>query len=231
MDNRYIPITSWAEEDRPREKLLTKGVFSLSINELIAILLRSGSGGVSALDLARRILGDCGNDLNQLARLSIDELMGRYKGMGIAKAASIVAAMELGRRRMLEGMADAPLLTTSRDVYNYLRPRLGDLDHEEFWIVALMGGGRVKGSERLFSGGWNLTSVDVRMIFRRLLELKVVAFVIAHNHPSGNLVPSRQDVDLTSKIKEAGRLLDITLLDHVIVSMNGYYSFADEGAL
>lgn len=231
MENKYIPIHSWAEDERPREKLMAKGVWALSINELIAILLRSGSGGESALDLARKILGDCGNDLNRLAQVGVEELADSYRGMGIAKAASIVAAMELGRRRMLSSIGDTPVLTTSRDMYNYLRPRMGDLDHEEFWIVFLNGGCRVKGCERLFSGGWDVTSVDVRMIFRRLLELKASAFVIAHNHPSGNMCPSRQDLDLTRKIQKAGQLLDLSLLDHIIVSMDNYYSFADENML
>ena len=231
MGDNYIPIRSWAEDDRPREMLLAKGVAALSTNELLAILLRSGSGGESALDLARRILNDCDNDLNRLARLSADDLTRRYKGMGIAKAASVIAAVEIGRRRALAEAGETPVLNTSRDIYNYLRPRMGDLDHEEFWLVALGGGCRLKGCERLFSGGWDGTIIDVRVVFRRVLELKASAIVVAHNHPSGSASPSRQDEALTKKVKEAGRLLDVALLDHLIVCASGYYSFADEGLL
>ena len=183
------------------------------------------------MDLARRILADCGNDLNRLARLSLDELSSRYKGMGLAKAAAVVAAMELGRRRALAEAGESPVLNTSLDIYNYLRPRMSDLDHEEFWVVLLSGGCRVKGCERLFSGGWDGTMIDVRMLFRRVLESRASAIVIAHNHPSGNLRPSPQDMALTKKVREAGKLLDINLLDHLIVCLGGYYSFADEGTL
>lgn len=231
MENEYIPISSWSEDDRPREKMAVKGAAALSTNELLAILLRSGSGGESALDLARRILADCGNDLNRLARLSLDELSSRYKGMGLAKAAAVIAAMELGRRRALAEAGESPVLNTSLDIYNYLRPRMSDLDHEEFWVVLLSGGCRVKGCERLFSGGWDGTMIDVRMLFRRVLESRASAIVIAHNHPSGNLRPSPQDMALTKKVREAGKLLDINLLDHLIVCLGGYYSFADEGTL
>lgn len=231
MGNEYIPISSWSEDDRPREKMAVKGAAALSTNELLAILLRSGSGGESALDLARRILADCGNDLNRLARLSLDELSSRYKGMGLAKAAAVIAAMELGRRRALAETGESPVLNTSLDIYNYLRPRMSDLDHEEFWVVLLSGGCRVKGCERLFSGGWDGTMIDVRMLFRRVLESRASAIVIAHNHPSGNLRPSPQDMALTKKVREAGKLLDINLLDHLIVCLGGYYSFADEGTL
>lgn len=231
MADKYIPISSWAEDDRPREKMAVKGAAALSTNELLAILLRSGSGGESALDLARRILNDCGNDLNRLARLGLDDLAAHYKGMGIAKAAAVIAAMELGRRRALAEAGEMPLLSTSLDIYNYLRPRMGDLDHEEFWVVLLSGGCRVKGCERLFSGGWEGTLIDVRMLFRRVLESKASSIVIAHNHPSGNLLPSPQDVALTKKVRSASQLLDVRLLDHLIVCVNGYYSFADEGTL
>lgn len=231
MEGKYIPISSWAEDDRPREKLAAHGPSALSTNELLAILLRSGSGGESALELARRILADCGNDLNGLARMGLDDLSGRYKGMGLAKAAAVVAAMELGRRRALAEAGVLPVLNTSLDIYNYLRPRLGDLDHEEFWVVLLAGGCRVKGCECLFSGGWDGTVIDVRMLFRRVLELKASAVVIAHNHPSGTLRPSAQDIALTRKVREAARLLDVALLDHLIVCAGGYYSFADEGEL
>ena len=231
MADNYIPISSWAEDDKPREKMLLKGVASLSVNELLAILLRSGSGGESALDLARRILADSNNDLNLLARLSVSDFMSRYKGVGIAKAASIIAAMELGRRRALSTVREEPMLTTSRDLYDYLQPLIGDLDHEEFWVMTLSSACRIKSCERLFSGGIESTIIDIRMVFRKVLESKACSVVIAHNHPSGNDRPSAQDIVLTKKVRDAGKVLDIVLLDHIIVCPDRYYSFADSGAL
>ena len=213
MVGNYIPISSWAEDDKPREKMLLKGVAALSTNELLAILIRSGSGGESALDLSRRILTDASNDLNVLARLSVSDFMNRYKGVGMAKAASIIAAMELGRRRALSTAREEPALTTSRDLYDYLQPLIGDLDHEEFWVVTLSSACRIKSCDRLFSGG---------------IESSIV---IAHNHPSGNDRPSFHDITLTKKVQEAGRVLDITLLDHIVVCPDRYYSFADNGML
>ncbi|RHR77658.1 DNA repair protein RadC [Odoribacter sp. AF15-53] len=231
MADNYIPISSWAEDDKPREKMLLKGVASLSVNELLAILLRSGSGGESALDLARRILADSNNDLNLLARLSVSDFMSRYKGVGMAKAASIIAAMELGRRRALSTVREEPMLTTSRDLYDYLQPLIGDLDHEEFWVMTLSSACRIKSCERLFSGGIESTIIDIRMVFRKVLESKACSVVIAHNHPSGNDRPSAQDIVLTKKVREAGKVLDIVLLDHIIVCPDRYYSFADSGML
>ena len=222
MVGNYSPISSWSEDDKPREKMLLKGVAALSTNELLAILIRSGSGGESALDLSRRILTDASNDLNVLARLSVSDFMNRYKGVGMAKAASIIAAMELGRRRAL---------TTSRDLYDYLQPLIGDLDHEEFWVVTLSSACRIKSCDRLFSGGIESTIIDIRMIFRKVLESKACSIVIAHNHPSGNDRPSFHDITLTKKVQEAGRVLDITLLDHIVVCPDRYYSFADNGML
>ena len=231
MADNYIPISSWAEDDKPREKMLLKGVASLSVNELLAILLRSGSGGESALDLARRILADSNNDLNLLARLSVSDFMSRYKGVGMAKAASIIAAMELGRRRALSTVREEPMLTTSRDLYDYLQPLIGDLDHEEFWVMTLSSACRIKSCERLFSVGIESTIIDIRMVFRKVLESKACSVVIAHNHPSGNDRPSAQDIVLTKKVREAGKVLDIVLLDHIIVCPDRYYSFADSGML
>lgn len=231
MADNYIPISSWAEDDKPREKMLSKGVASLSVNELLAILLRSGSGGESALDLARRIFADSNNDLNLLARLSVSDFMSRYKGVGMAKAASIIAAMELGRRRALSTAREEPMLTTSRDLYDYLQPLIGDLDHEEFWVMTLSSACRIKSCERLFSGGIESTIIDIRMVFRKVLESKACSIVIAHNHPSGSERPSAQDIVLTKKVREAGKVLDIVLLDHIIVCSDHYYSFADNGTL
>ena len=231
MTGNYIPISSWAEDDKPREKMLSKGVTALSTNELLAILIRSGSGGESALDLSRRILTDASNDLNTLARLSVSDFMNRYKGVGMAKAASIIAAMELGRRRALSTAREEPALTTSRDLYDYLQPLIGDLDHEEFWVIYLTHSNQVKGCECLSSGGMDGTVIDVRLLFRGALDMKATYIVIAHNHPGGSLVPSTYDELITRKIYEGGQLLDIKLYDHIIVGENAYYSFADEGKL
>ena len=231
MSKQYTPISSWAEDDKPREKLQAKGVSVLSTNELLAILLRSGSGGESALDLARRMLADCNNDLNVMARWGVRDFTNRYKGVGVAKAASIIAAFELARRRGLSGGEAFPVLTSSRDIYNYLCPRMGDLDHEEFWVVMLNSACRVVSCERLFSGGWEGLMVDLRLIFQKAIEAKSRSLVVAHNHPSGNLRPSEKDISLTARIKEGGKTLDIALLDHLVVTSGGYYSFADEGML
>ena len=231
MTGNYIPISSWAEDDKPREKMLSKGVTALSTNELLAILIRSGSGGESALDLSRRILTDASNDLNVLARISVSDFMNRYKGVGMAKAASIIAAMELGRRRALSTAREEPALTTSRDLYDYLQPLIGDLDHEEFWVIYLTHSNQVKGCECLSSGGMDGTVIDVRLLFRGALDMKATYIVIAHNHPGGSLVPSTYDELITRKIYEGGQLLDIKLYDHIIVGENAYYSFADEGKL
>jgi len=157
--------------------------------------------------------------------------MSRYKGVGMAKAASIIAAMELGRRRALSTVREEPMLTTSRDLYDYLQPLIGDLDHEEFWVMTLSSACRIKSCERLFSGGIESTIIDIRMVFRKVLESKACSVVIAHNHPSGNDRPSAQDIVLTKKVREAGKVLDIVLLDHIIVCPDRYYSFADSGML
>ena len=233
MTGNYIPISSVGGDDKPREKMLLKGVTALSTNELLAILIRSGSGGESALDLSRRILTDASNDLNTLARLSVSDFMNRYKGVGMAKAASIIAAMELGRRRALSTAREEPALTTSRDLYDYLQPLIGDLDHEEFWVVTLSSACRIKSCDRLFSGGVASTIIDIRMIFRKVLESKACSIVIAHNHPSGNDRPSSHDIALTKETyrEAAGVYYDITLLDHIVVCPNRYYSFADNGML
>jgi DNA repair protein RadC len=228
---QYIPITSWAEDDKPREKMVAKGVSSLSTNELLAILLRSGCGGESALDVARHMLSDCNNDLNVMARWSVRDFTNHYKGVGVAKAASIIAAFELARRREASGADALPALTSSQEIYHFLRPRLGDLEREEFWVLMLNNACRLKAHERLSAGGIDGTTVDLRVLFARALEEKTRLLVVAHNHPSGNTNPSEQDIALTRRISEGARTLDITLLDHLIVCAGGYYSFADEGIL
>ena len=220
MGDQYLPMNSWAADELPREKLLTKGVAALSVSELFAILLRSGVGGETALELARRILADNNNDLNQLARRSVRELINKYKGVGMAKATAIVAAIEIGRRRRPETKRMKSVIRFSREAYRYIRSFIEDLDHEEFWVIYLTHSNQVKG-----------TVIDVRLLFRGALDMKATYIVIAHNHPGGSLVPSTYDELITRKIYEGGQLLDIKLYDHIIVGENAYYSFADEGKL
>lgn len=224
-------MTSWAEDDKPREKMMHKGVSTLSVSELLAVLIRSGSDRETAFDLARRILADCDNDLDHLARWGVKELMNRYRGIGAAKAASLVAAFELSRRRMLHVGEEAPKLSCSKDIFQFMQPRIGDLEHEEFWVIQLNNACRVKGCERLFSGGMEGTMVDLRILFRKVLEAKARSLVVAHNHPSGILRPSSKDIALTDRIKAAGQTLDVLLLDHLVICSTGYYSFADNGLL
>ena len=232
MEEQYLPMKSWAEDERPRERLLQKGVAVLSLNELFAILLRSGVGGESALELARRILADNKNDLNELAQRSVRELINKYKGVGVAKAAAIVAAMEIGRRRKLEETPPNPIIRFSKDAYQYIRSFIVDLDHEEFWVIYLTHANRIKGCECLSSGGMDSTVVDVRLLFRNALDVRATNIIIVHNHPGGGLLePSAHDEAITRKICEAGKLLDIKLFDHIIVGTSDYYSFADEGRL
>ena len=231
MGDQYLPMNSWAADELPREKLLTKGVAALSVSELFAILLRSGVGGETALELARRILADNNNDLNQLARRSDRELINKYKGVGMAKATAIVAAIEIGRRRRPETKRMKSVIRFSREAYRYIRSFIEDLDHEEFWVIYLTHSNQVKGCECLSSGGMDGTVIDVRLLFRGALDMKATYIVIAHNHPGGSLVPSTYDELITRKIYEGGQLLDIKLYDHIIVGENAYYSFADEGKL
>lgn len=231
MCGQSVPMKSWAEDDKPREKLLQKGVAALSTNELLAILLRSGKVGESVLSISRRILADCGNELNNLARLSIHELIKKYDGIGVAKAAAIVVAMEMGRRRMQEEVLQSAIISSSKQAYDFFAPLLKDLEHEEFWVVFLSRANRILGNECLSSGGMTSTITDLRMLFRRALEMKACALIVAHNHPSTLASPSPHDQVITEKIRSAGEFLDITLHDHLIIAGDNYYSFADEGTL
>lgn len=226
----YRPITSWAEDDRPREKLLLKGKQSLSDAELIAILIGSGSREQSAVQLSQLILNTCENRLNDLGKMNVEELM-RFKGIGEAKAISIIAALELGRRRKAEGVPDRVQIKSSRDAFECLAPYLADLGHEEFVILLLNRNNMVTSSERISSGGMAGTVVDPKMIFKRALDRKASSIILGHNHPSGNLKPSTQDIKLTKNLVASGHLLDLPILDHLIVTETGYYSFADEGIL
>lgn len=223
-------IKNWAQDDRPREKLLQKGRTSLSDAELLAILIGTGSRNQSALDLCKKVLAKTGNSLNELGRLSVKQLM-EFKGIGEAKAVTIVAALELGRRRRTEEAMEKKKISSSASVFELLQPIIGDLPHEEFWIVYLNNSNKVIDRYQLSKGGITGTLVDVRLALKMALELGATSIILAHNHPSGNLNPSNSDKQLTQKLKTAGESLDIKVLDHVIVTDKSYFSFADEGLL
>lgn len=226
-----LNIKSWAEEDRPREKLLFKGKKQLTDAELLAIILGSGNREESALALAQRILQAYQADLNELGRCSVKELTERFKGVGEAKAISIIAALELGQRRQLLPLQKRPQISSSKDAYLALAPLLQDLTTEEFWILLLNQSNRMLGRERVSSGGISTTVVDARVVFKKALEYNAASMILCHNHPSGSLRPSQPDLDLTQQLRKAGLQLDIMVQDHLIVSEAGYYSFADEGLM
>ena len=226
--SNYISIKSWAEEDRPREKLLLKGKSTLTDAELIAILIGSGSRSESAVSLSKRILKSVENNLNELGKASIQELM-VFKGIGEAKAISITAALELGRRRQLSDIKKRPQIRSSRDAYNAIAPLVMDLPHEEFWILQLNRSNHVIGRARISTGGTAGTIVDAKIVFKKALEMQASSIILCHNHPSGSLKPSNADIQVTRKLKEGGTFLDIAVLDHLIVSEKGYCSLADDG--
>jgi DNA repair protein RadC len=227
--NKYS-IKDWAEDDRPREKLLRKSPEALSDSELLAILIGKGTREKSAVDLAREILSAGKNSLNELGKLSIKELL-KIKGMGQAKAVTISAALELGRRRYTTLLLEKPIIQESRDIAQYLQTRLRDLPHEVFAVIFLNRAHRINHFEIISRGGITGTVADPRIILKKALEEEAVSLILCHNHPSGSLKPSRADQELTQKIKEAARFFDIRVIDHIIVSEMGYYSFADEGIL
>jgi len=227
----FLSIKSWAEEDRPREKLLLKGKSSLSDAELIAILLRTGVTGNSALDIAKKILHHVKGDLNELGKLSVPEIKKLEKGLGDTKSITIAAALELGRRRQNTEVKEKPLIRSSNDSFQYIYPEIADLPHEEFYVIYLNKANRVLQHKHISSGGVTGTIADVRIILKHALEMLATSFIAVHNHPSGNLKPSQADIDLTKKIKQAASLMDITLLDHLIIGEKKFYSFADNGML
>ena len=230
IENQSFPITDWAEEDRPREKLMAKGVASLSNAELLAIIMRSGSPEDNAVGLAQKILKGFDDNLNELGKATLSQLK-TYRGMGEAKALSIIAALELGRRRNTGEIIEKKMFKNSRDIFLLFHPMLSDLPHEEFWILFLSNSSRYMNKQCLSKGGLSNTSVDMRVIMRMAIEQLSPRIVLCHNHPSGNAIPSEYDRQLTRKIKEGGALLDIQLVDHLIIANNSYYSFADEDAL
>ena len=225
-----LSIKQWAEEDRPREKLMSKGKASLSEAELIAILMGSGTSKISAVELGKHILAATGNDLNALARLSLSDLK-KFNGIGEAKAITIISALELGRRRKAAEFVKRTRIRSSADVYEYLKPHLMDLDHEQFWVLYLNRANQVLKPEMISSGGVSGTVVDAKLVFKKALEALASNIILAHNHPSGNARPSTQDLQLTKKIKSAGETLDIPVLDHIIFTDEGYFSFADESLI
>lgn len=232
MENNKIPFTikSWALDDRPREKLLQRGKLSLTDAELIAILIGSGNRNESAVELSKKILSQHQNNLNILGKLSVSQLM-QFKGIGEAKAISIIAAMELGRRRRSEEALELHKISSSNSVFEVLQPILGELNHEEFWILYLNNANKIIEKFQISKGGITGTLVDVRITLRKALELGAVSLILAHNHPSGNLNPSEADKQLTQKLKIAAESLDIKVLDHLIVTEKSYFSFADEGLM
>lgn len=226
----YISIKNWSEDDRPREKLLNKGRSILSDAELVAILIGSGSREESAVGLSKRILAEAQNNLSELGKLSIKDLM-KFKGIGEAKAVTIAAALELGRRRGSTEALSRKRIKTAKDAFHIMQPIIGDLPHEEFWILFLNNSNKVLRTEQISKGGLTGTLVDVRMVLKMALELNAVAMVLAHNHPSGVLKPSQADKRLTSKLDTAASSLDIKVLDHIIVTEKQYFSFADAALL
>lgn len=230
MQGQKHSIKEWAKDDRPREKLLSKNTGSLSDSELIAILIGSGTPEHSAVELAKQVLKLGQNNLQELSKLSVQDLM-KIKGIGQAKAITIVAALELGRRRQVALSLEKAIITNSREVASYLQPMLQDLRHEVFGVIYLNSAGKVLHKEVISQGGLTSTVADPRLIFKKALELEAIKLILYHNHPSGSLHPSRQDLELTAKVRDAARFFDIKLMDHLIISQEGYFSFADEGRL
>lgn len=229
-NSNTFSIKNWSQDDQPREKLRDKGKTVLSDAELVAILIGSGSRAESAVDLCKRILASVDHNLNALGKLTIAQLM-EFKGIGEAKAITIVAALELGRRRRLEDTVQLDKITSSRSVFEVMQPILGELPHEEFWILYLNNSNKVIQKNQLSKGGITGTLVDVRLVLKSALEFGATALILCHNHPSGTLKPSQADKDITQKLKTAAQSLDIKVLDHLIITEKTYFSFADENIL
>lgn len=225
-----LNINQWDEGDRPREKFMANGPASLSNAELLAILIGSGSAEENAVELMHHVLSDCNNSLSALGKMTLRELS-QYKGIGTAKAIAIMAACELGRRRAISDKEVRPQLSTSMDIYSYMKPHIQDLDVEEAWILLLNNQMRLIRSVRLSHGGLTETSVDVRLVLREALLANAIAIVLCHNHPSNSPRPSGQDDALTQRLKRAADTMRLRLCDHLILTESGYYSYADEGKL
>ena len=232
MEELKVPgsIKTWAEDDRPREKLILKGRQALSDAELLAILIGSGTRDQSAVDVSKILLSLGKNSLNNLGRLDVEDFM-QVSGIGQAKAITIVAALELGRRRSGEQVVNDDQITSSRDAYLTIKPYLADKNHEEFWVLLLSRSNKIKERKCISTGGISGTVVDQRLIFKPAMQSLASAIILVHNHPSGTLRPSEQDKALTKKLVSSGKILDIPILDHIIYTDEGYYSFADEGLI
>ena len=225
-----FPLKTWAVEERPREKVMANGIQYISDSELLAILLGSGTKNTTAVELARQILRSVGNSLHELGKQNLGDLI-KVKGIGPAKAISILAALELGRRRAgLHHIEKVPI-KSSETVFNLFHPLLGDLEHEEFWLLMLNRSNRILGRFKVSQGGLSGTVIDTRIILKKALDNLSSSIIICHNHPSGNNQPSDADVKITEKLKRAAEMLEIKLLDHVIIAEKSYFSFADEGMI
>lgn len=227
-DYKYkIPINKWAEEDKPREKLILKGKSALSDSELIGILIGSGNKELNAVDLAKIVMNAVDNDLNKLAKFTVKDLQ-KFNGIGEAKAVSIISALELGRRRKLIATIEKPRLKMSNQVYDYMKPMLLDLTHEEFWVIFLSQSNNVLNCVCLSTGGISGAVMDVRIVMKKAIEELACSIILVHNHPSNSLEPSAEDKRITQQIKKAGKIMQINVVDHIIFANNGYYSFADD---
>ena len=230
-DDKRLTIREWAIDDRPREKMLRKGVQSLTDAELLAILIASGNNNETAVELSRRILHECQDNLNELAKLTINDLCKRFNGIGPAKAITIMAAMELGKRRKMAETLERKKITASKDLFDLFEPILVDLPHEEFWVAFLNHANKVIDLKRLTQGGTTQTVVDLPMLLKMAIEKSAQIIVVAHNHPSGQNRPSHEDEVITRKIKAGCEAIGIRLLDHIILAHDKYYSFSDEGKM
>ncbi|MBK6776509.1 MAG: DNA repair protein RadC [Flavobacteriales bacterium] len=230
QENFRPTIREWAKDDRPRERLMAQGPQALSDAELLAILIRTGTPKMNALEMGREILRAGGNDLGRLGRMSVADLM-KTHGMGEAKAITIAAALELGRRRREQAGPERRMIASSKDAYEELRPVMADLANEQFWLLILDRGNRITDKCMVSDGGMHGTVADPKRIFKEALDRRAASIVLSHNHPSGQLRPSSEDIALTKKLVEGARLLDITVQDHLIVTETGYFSFADNGML
>ncbi len=230
MKHEKLSIKSWAEDDKPREKLALKGSKTLSLAELLAILIGSGNKTESAVELSKKIMKRCNDNLNTLSMMSLKDLM-QFNGIGHAKAITIIAALELAKRKAKENPIEKPVIKSSIDAYNHMRYDLENLDHEQFWILLLNKGNKIIESINISKGGVSATVVDPKLIFSFALEQKASGIILFHNHPSGNISPSESDIILTEKLRKGAKLLEINIIDHIIIGQNTYFSFADEQKL
>ncbi len=228
--NKYIPINKWAEDDRPREKMLHKGKSALSNAELIAILLRTGTNNQTALDLSKKILNNVNNNLIELSKLTVQELC-KFEGIAETKAITIIAALEIGKRRRAAEVIIKKKISSSKDVFEIFHDVLSDTQYEEFWLLLLNKANNIIKKVNISMGGFSGTIADPKKIFKLALENSASSIILCHNHPSGNVRPSDSDIKLTKKLKEAGNLMDMAVLDHIIIGEENYYSFADESMI